>query len=59
MFELVALALAGAGGTLIAAPVIVMLPIVGAGTAIALGGGVSTAVALGVKDMHSPPLPED
>lgn len=50
---------AGVGATLIAAPFVAVLPIVGAGTAIALGTGVGTGVALGVKDTHSPPLLED
>lgn len=50
---------AGVGATLVAAPVVAFLPIVGAGTAIALGAGVGTGVALGVKDTHSPPLLED
>ena len=50
---------AGVGATLIAAPVVAVLPIVGAGTAIALGAGVGTGVALGVKDTHNPPLLED
>lgn len=50
---------AGVGATLAAAPVVALLPIVGAGTAIALGAGVGTGVALGVKDTHEPPLLED
>lgn len=50
---------AGVGATLIAAPFVAVLPIVGAGTAIALGAGVGTGVALGVKDTNSPPLLED
>lgn len=50
---------AGVGVTILAAPVVAILPIVGAGTAIALGAGVGTGVALGVKDTESPPLLED
>lgn len=50
---------AGVGTTILAAPVVALLPIVGAGTAIALGAGVGTGVALGVKDAHGPPLLED
>lgn len=50
---------AGVGATLLAAPVVALLPIVGAGTAIALGAGVGTGVALGVKDTQHPPLLED
>lgn len=50
---------AGVGATLVAAPFVALLPLVGAGTAIALGAGVGTGVALGVKDTHGPPLLED
>ena len=32
------------------APIVAVLPIVGAGTAIAVGIGVGTGVAMGVKD---------
>ena len=49
----------GVATTLLAAPVVAVLPIVGAGTAIALGAGVGTGVALGVRDAHGPPLIED
>ncbi|MDZ7779058.1 MAG: hypothetical protein U5R14_03850 [Gemmatimonadota bacterium] len=50
---------AGVGATIMAAPVVALLPIVGAGTALALGAGVGTGVALGVKDTRHPPLLED
>jgi hypothetical protein len=50
---------AGVATTVIAAPLVALLPIVGAGTAIALGAGVGTGVALGVKDTKGPPLLED
>ena len=50
---------AGVGATLLVAPVVALLPIVGAGTAIAIGAGVGTGVALGVRDTHKPPLLED
>lgn len=50
---------AGVATTVVAAPVVAILPIVGAGTAIAAGLGVGTGVALGVKDTESPPLLED
>jgi len=50
---------AGVAATIVAAPVVAFLPIVGAGTAIALGAGVGTGVALGVKDTEKPPLLED
>jgi hypothetical protein len=39
--------IAGVGVALLAAPVVAILPIVGAGTALALGAGVGTGVALG------------
>lgn len=46
---------AGVGATLVAAPVVAVLPIVGATTAIVIGAGVGTGVALGVKDTGEPP----
>ncbi|MDA0329896.1 MAG: hypothetical protein O2958_12925 [Gemmatimonadetes bacterium] len=46
---------AGVGAMIVAAPVVAILPIVGAGTAIAIGAGVGTGVALGVKDSKEPP----
>jgi hypothetical protein len=46
---------AGVGATVLAAPVVALLPIVGAGTAIVIGAGVGTGVALGVKDSKDPP----
>ena len=46
---------AGVGATVVAAPVVALLPLVGAGTAIAVGAGVGTGVALGVKDTKEPP----
>jgi hypothetical protein len=46
---------AGVGATLIAAPIVAVLPFIGAGTAIVLGAGVGTGVALGVNDTHEPP----
>ena len=46
---------AGVGATVVAAPVVALLPVVGAGTAIAIGAGVGTGVALGVKDSKEPP----
>ncbi len=42
--------LAGVGATLLAVPVVAFLPIVGAGTAMALGAGVGTGVAMGSRD---------
>lgn len=46
---------AGVGATILAAPVVAVLPIVGAGTAIVIGAGVGTGVALGVRDTREPP----
>ena len=46
---------AGVGATVLAAPVVAVLPFVGAGTAIAIGAGIGTGVALGVKDTGEPP----
>jgi hypothetical protein len=46
---------AGAGAMVVAAPLVAVLPIVGAGTAIAIGAGVGTGVALGVRDSKEPP----
>jgi hypothetical protein len=46
---------AGVGATVVAAPVVAVLPMVGAGTAIAIGAGIGTGVALGVKDSKEPP----
>ena len=50
---------AGVVTTVVAAPLVAILPIVGAGTAIAAGLGVGTGVALGVGDTKEPPLLED
>ncbi len=50
---------AGVGAMIVAAPIVSVLPIVGAGTAIAIGVGIGTGVALGVKDSKNPPLLED
>ena len=50
---------AGVGAMIVAAPIVAILPIVGAGTAIAIGAGIGTGVALGVKDSKNPPLLED
>jgi hypothetical protein len=46
---------AGVGATVVAAPLVALLPVVGAGTAIAIGAGIGTGVALGVKDSKEPP----
>jgi hypothetical protein len=49
---------AGVATTVVAAPIVAILPIIGAGTAIAAGLGVGTGVALGVGDAKEPPLLE-
>ena len=46
---------AGIVAMVVAAPVVAIVPLVGAGTAIAIGAGVGTGVALGVKDSKEPP----
>lgn len=46
---------AGVGATILAAPVVAVLPFVGAGTAVAIGVGVGTGVGLGVHDAKEPP----
>lgn len=40
----------GVGTALVAAPLVALLPVVGAGTAVALGAGVGTGVAIGSRD---------
>lgn len=50
---------AGVATTVVAAPLVALLPVVGAGTAIAAGLGVGTGVTLGVQDTKGPPLIED
>lgn len=44
--------LAGIGATVVALPVVFLLPIVGAGTAVALGLGVGSGAAVGAKDVR-------
>ena len=44
--------IAGLGATLLALPIVFLLPIVGAGTAAILGLGVGTGVAVGAKDVR-------
>lgn len=46
---------AGVGATILAAPVVALLPVVGGGTAVAIGLGVGTGVAVGVNDAKEPP----
>ena len=49
----------GVGAMAAAAPIVAVLPLVGAGTAIAIGAGVGTGVALGARDAKDPPALED
>ena len=44
--------IAGAAATLLAGPVVLLLPLVGAGTAVLFGVGVGTGFAAGAKDIH-------
>jgi len=44
--------IAGAAATLLAGPIVLALPLVGAGTAILFGVGVGTGFAAGAKDIH-------
>ena len=44
--------MAGVVATLIAAPVVWLLPLVGAGTALAFGASVAMGVAAGARDIH-------
>ena len=46
---------AGVGATVLAAPLVAVLPFVGPPTAIVIGAAVGTGVALGVKDTEEPP----
>ena len=50
---------AGVVTTLLAAPVVAVLPILGAGTAIALGAGVGTGVALGASRARQGGFPDE
>ena len=43
--------IAGAAATLLAGPVVLLLPLVGAGTAVLFGVGVGTGFAAGTKDI--------
>jgi hypothetical protein len=46
----------GVTAAVVASPVVAVLPLVGAGTAIAFGTGVGTGVALGAQDAKRPLL---
>jgi hypothetical protein len=51
--------IAGVATTLVAAPLVAVLPIVGAGTALALGAGIGTGVTLGAARARKGEYPED
>ena len=46
----------GVTATVIASPVVALIPLVGVGTAVAFGTGVGTGAALGAKDAKRPLL---
>ncbi len=46
----------GVAATVVASPVVALLPLVGVGTAIAFGTGVGTGAALGARDAKRPLL---
>jgi hypothetical protein len=50
---------AGVATTLVAAPLVAVLPIVGAGTALALGAGVGTGVTLGAARARKGEYPNE
>lgn len=50
---------AGVGATLLAAPVVALLPVVGAGTAIAVGVGVGSGVSIGARQAREDPFADD
>jgi len=47
---------AGVAATIVASPVVAVLPLVGVGTALAFGAGIGTGVSLGVADAKRPLL---
>lgn len=49
----------GAAATVLAAPVVAVLPVVGAGTAIIFGASVGTGVAVGARQARSGWHPDD
>ncbi len=46
----------GVTATVVASPVVALLPLVGVGTAVAFGAGVGTGAALGARDAKRPLL---
>ncbi len=47
---------AGVTATIVAAPVVALIPVIGVGTALVFGAGVGTGAALGAKDAKRPLL---
>ena len=47
---------AGVIATILASPIVAVLPIIGTGTAVAFGAGVGTGVVLGARDAKKPLL---
>lgn len=47
---------AGVAATIVASPIVAILPLVGVGTAVAFGAGVGTGVSLGASDAKKPLL---
>ena len=50
---------AGVATTLVAAPLVAVLPVLGVGTAIALGAGVGTGVAVGARRARRGAFPDE
>lgn len=50
---------AGVGAAIVAAPIVAILPVIGAGTAIAVGVGVGSGVAIGARQARDGYVPED
>lgn len=44
--------IAGAAATVVALPVVALVPLIGAGTAVLFGAGVGSGVAAGVRDIR-------
>ena len=47
---------AGVAATVVAVPVVAVIPVIGVGTALVFGAGVGTGAALGAKDAKRPLL---
>ncbi len=48
--------MAGVAATVVAVPVVAVIPVIGVGTALVFGAGVGTGAALGAKDAKRPLL---